>query len=40
MVRKITTIMVDPDEWEVFVKKYKSASAKIREWIHRDLEES
>jgi len=41
MVRKVqVSVMVNPDDWAIFVQKYKSASARIRELVRKDLEES
>ncbi len=37
---KVITIYLDADDWDRFQHKYKSASAKIREWIKEDLNES
>ena len=36
---KSKQIYVDETEWIRFVAKYKSASEKLREFIHQDLEE-
>ena len=39
-MRKVQVcVIVDPDEWDIFVRKYKSASARIRELVRKDLEE-
>lgn len=39
MGKKIVSFVADEEEWERFVRKYKSASAKLRELIHKALEE-
>jgi hypothetical protein len=36
---KTRSFVVDPDEWNEFCKKHKSASARLRELIKMDLED-
>lgn len=36
---KTRSFVVDPDEWDEFCKKHKSASARLRELIKMDLED-
>jgi len=40
MGKKIVSFVADEEEWEEFVRKFKSASAKLRELIHQTLQES
>lgn len=37
--KKIVSFVADEEDWEKFVRKYKSASAKLRELIRKALEE-
>lgn len=39
MGKKIVSFVADEDDWEEFVRRYKSASAKLRELIRKALEE-